>query len=88
MLCGGSDAAIIPPGMFLSCVTVTSSCINLVWQEFSLFVFNIFDAGLGGFVACRALSQRNEDPSKASRPWDTVMLLELLCLYALIGTLF
>ncbi|XP_031260259.1 3-oxoacyl-[acyl-carrier-protein] synthase II, chloroplastic-like isoform X1 [Pistacia vera] len=40
MLCGGSDAAIIPPG-------------------------------LGGFVACRALSQRNEDPSKASRPWDT-----------------
>jgi 3-oxoacyl-(acyl-carrier-protein) synthase len=28
-------------------------------------------AGLGGFVACRALSQRNEDPMKASRPWDT-----------------
>ncbi|KAL7091921.1 hypothetical protein ACP275_12G133400 [Erythranthe tilingii] len=40
MLCGGSDAAIIP-------------------------------IGLGGFVACRALSQRNTDPSKASRPWDT-----------------
>ncbi|KAI8017804.1 hypothetical protein LOK49_LG04G00054 [Camellia lanceoleosa] len=39
MLCGGSDAAIIP-------------------------------IGLGGFVACRALSQRNSDPSKASRPWD------------------
>ncbi|KAF5726103.1 3-oxoacyl- acyl-carrier-protein synthase II [Tripterygium wilfordii] len=39
MLCGGSDAAIIP-------------------------------IGLGGFVACRALSQRNGDPSKASRPWD------------------
>ncbi|KAL2493339.1 3-oxoacyl-[acyl-carrier-protein] synthase II [Abeliophyllum distichum] len=39
MLCGGSDAAIIP-------------------------------IGLGGFVACRALSQRNEDPTKASRPWD------------------
>ncbi|CAA2972457.1 3-oxoacyl-[acyl-carrier- ] synthase II, chloroplastic [Olea europaea subsp. europaea] len=39
MLCGGSDAAIIP-------------------------------LGLGGFVACRALSQRNEDPTKASRPWD------------------
>jgi hypothetical protein len=26
--------------------------------------------GLGGFVACNALSQRNEDPIKASRPWD------------------
>ncbi|XP_041008099.1 3-oxoacyl-[acyl-carrier-protein] synthase II, chloroplastic-like [Juglans microcarpa x Juglans regia] len=39
MLCGGSDAAIIP-------------------------------IGLGGFVACRALSQRNGDPAKASRPWD------------------
>ncbi|XP_042031918.1 3-oxoacyl-[acyl-carrier-protein] synthase II, chloroplastic-like isoform X1 [Salvia splendens] len=42
MLCGGSDAAIIPIG-----------------------------AGLGGFVACRALSQRNSDPTKASRPWDS-----------------
>ncbi|KAL3532732.1 hypothetical protein ACH5RR_006253 [Cinchona calisaya] len=40
MLCGGSDAAIIP-------------------------------IGLGGFVACRALSQRNNDPSKASCPWDS-----------------
>ncbi|KAG8373861.1 hypothetical protein BUALT_Bualt11G0069200 [Buddleja alternifolia] len=40
MLCGGSDAVIIP-------------------------------IGLGGFVACRALSQRNTDPTKASRPWDS-----------------
>ncbi|XP_047313436.1 3-oxoacyl-[acyl-carrier-protein] synthase II, chloroplastic-like [Impatiens glandulifera] len=40
MLCGGSDAVIIP-------------------------------IGLGGFLACRALSQRNNDPTKASRPWDT-----------------
>lgn len=39
MLCGGSDAAIIP-------------------------------IGLGGFVACNTLSQRNSDPTKASRPWD------------------
>ncbi|KAK4395043.1 UNVERIFIED_CONTAM: 3-oxoacyl-[acyl-carrier-protein] synthase II, chloroplastic [Sesamum radiatum] len=39
MLCGGSDAAIIP-------------------------------IGLGGFAACRALSQRNDEPTKASRPWD------------------
>ncbi|KAG5569555.1 hypothetical protein H5410_059321 [Solanum commersonii] len=27
--------------------------------------------GLGGFVACRALSQRNNEPTKASRPWDS-----------------
>ncbi|KAI7738739.1 hypothetical protein M8C21_016166 [Ambrosia artemisiifolia] len=40
MLCGGSDAVIIP-------------------------------IGLGGFVACRALSERNTDPAKASRPWDS-----------------
>ncbi|KAK7848454.1 3-oxoacyl-[acyl-carrier-protein] synthase ii [Quercus suber] len=27
--------------------------------------------GFGGLVACRALSQRNSDPTKASRPWDS-----------------
>ena len=26
--------------------------------------------GIGGFAACRALSRRNDDPQKASRPWD------------------
>ena len=26
--------------------------------------------GLGGFAQARALSQRNDDPAKASRPWD------------------
>ncbi len=26
--------------------------------------------GVGGFAAMRALSQRNDDPQKASRPWD------------------
>ncbi len=26
--------------------------------------------GVAGFVACKALSERNEDPTKASRPWD------------------
>lgn len=26
--------------------------------------------GLSGFTACRALSQRNDAPEKASRPWD------------------
>ncbi|KAG2728579.1 hypothetical protein I3760_01G211900 [Carya illinoinensis] len=27
--------------------------------------------GLRGFLACGALSQRNSEPTKASRPWDT-----------------
>ncbi|XP_041016357.1 3-oxoacyl-[acyl-carrier-protein] synthase II, chloroplastic-like isoform X1 [Juglans microcarpa x Juglans regia] len=40
ILCGGSDAAVLP-------------------------------IGLGGFSACGALSQRNSEPTKASRPWDT-----------------
>lgn len=26
--------------------------------------------GLAGFVACKALSERNDEPEKASRPWD------------------
>jgi len=41
----------------------------------------IFGAGLGGFVACRALSQRNTDPSKASRPWDTVIIIQILSFF-------
>ncbi|PHU23827.1 3-oxoacyl-[acyl-carrier-protein] synthase I, chloroplastic [Capsicum chinense] len=43
MLCGGSDAAIIP-------------------------------IGLGGFVACKAISQRNTNPARDSWSWDSVML--------------
>ncbi|MBS4169954.1 beta-ketoacyl-ACP synthase II [Neochlamydia sp. AcF95] len=39
MICGGSEAPIIP-------------------------------MGLSGFCSCKALSQRNDEPEKASRPWD------------------
>lgn len=31
---------------------------------------SISPLGVGGFAAARALSTRNEDPQKASRPWD------------------
>lgn len=31
---------------------------------------SIVPVGLGGFVACRALSTRNDEPQRASRPWD------------------
>lgn len=30
----------------------------------------IVPIGLGGFIACRALSSRNDNPTAASRPWD------------------
>lgn len=30
----------------------------------------ILPIGLAGFCACKALSQRNDSPEKASRPWD------------------
>ncbi len=40
IICGGSEASILP-------------------------------MGLAGFVACKALSTRNESPQTASRPWDT-----------------
>lgn len=30
----------------------------------------VLPIGLGGFIACRALSSRNDEPQKASRPWD------------------
>lgn len=30
----------------------------------------VIPMGLAGFAACRALSQRNDEPQKASRPWD------------------
>ncbi len=39
MVCGGSEAAIIP-------------------------------MGVAGFMACKALSERNDEPARASRPWD------------------
>lgn len=48
--------------------------LNWYSKEIGIFVLLILGAGLGGFVACRALSQRNNDPTKASRPWDIVML--------------
>lgn len=30
----------------------------------------VIPIGLAGFCSCKALSQRNDDPKKASRPWD------------------
>lgn len=30
----------------------------------------VIPSGIGGFIACKALSKRNDDPESASRPWD------------------
>ena len=30
----------------------------------------VIPSGIGGFIACKALSKRNSDPQAASRPWD------------------
>ncbi|PSC74659.1 3-oxoacyl-[acyl-carrier] synthase chloroplastic isoform B [Micractinium conductrix] len=30
----------------------------------------VIPAAIGGFIACKALSKRNDDPAAASRPWD------------------
>ena len=30
----------------------------------------IIPSNIGGFIACKALSKRNDEPQRASRPWD------------------
>lgn len=30
----------------------------------------IIPSGMGGFIACKALSMNNDSPEQASRPWD------------------
>lgn len=30
----------------------------------------VVPSGIGGFIACKALSKRNTEPERASRPWD------------------
>jgi len=32
---------------------------------------SVLPIGIGGFIACRALSSKNDEPEKASRPWDS-----------------
>jgi len=31
---------------------------------------SVIPSGIGGFIACKALSKRNDQPQTASRPWD------------------
>ncbi|MDB5353110.1 MAG: beta-ketoacyl-acyl-carrier-protein synthase [Planctomycetota bacterium] len=63
--------------------TACASAANAIGDAFNLIRFNHADAmitggseaaithmGLGGFAAMRALSTRNDDPTRASRPFD------------------
>ncbi|KAI3786153.1 hypothetical protein L1987_45284 [Smallanthus sonchifolius] len=59
MLCGGSESSILPLGL--------SNKFHLI-----LKIKMKTCAEIGGFVACKALSERNNDSPKASRPWDSV----------------
>ena len=44
-----------------------------IWFNIMFTTLWIATSGLGGFVACGALSTRNGEPTKASRPWDIVL---------------
>ncbi len=62
-----------------ACATATYSIIaaaeHIIRGDADLMIAGgaesaINPVGLGGFVACRALSERNDMPQQASRPWD------------------
>ena len=57
------------------CCSVCSAAEHIQRGEADLMLAGgaeaaIIPSGIGGFIACRALSSRNQDPTKASRPWD------------------
>ena len=76
-----ADGRAGPPhwGLQASSTRGLRACFFLVETAFLIFFYfvaggteaPIIPVGLGGFVACRALSQRNDEPQRASRPWDT-----------------
>lgn len=62
-----------------ACATSTTAIIDAMnyikWGKADVFVTGgseaaVSEAGIGGFGAMKALSTRNEDPEKASRPFD------------------
>ena len=70
-------------GMNLACTTACATgthCVGLAAREIAYGHADAVIAGgaemattgvgIGGFGAARALSKRNDDPEKASRPWD------------------
>lgn len=75
------DAGLMGPTYSISAACATSNfCFYAAANHIRRGEADIMVAGgteaaicpitLGGLFACKALSQRNEDPEKASRPWD------------------
>ena len=62
-----------------ACASSTNALIDafnyIKWDKADIFIAGgseacVFETGMGGFNAMMALSTRNEDPKKASRPFD------------------
>lgn len=77
----GMDVGFMGPNYSIStaCATSNNSIIaaaqHITLGDADLMVCGgveapIIPMGLAGFCACKALSQRNEEPTRASRPWD------------------
>ena len=77
----GMDLGFRGPNFSISTACATSNnCIHAAAQQIRDGVADVMlcggaeapitTVGLAGFVAIKALSTRNEDPTKASRPWD------------------
>lgn len=83
-MCGamlGIDIGFMGPNYSIStaCATANNSIISAAQHiqngDADLMITGgaeaaILPMGLAGFCACKALSQRNDAPEKASRPWD------------------
>ncbi|KAF3361473.1 3-oxoacyl-[acyl-carrier-protein] synthase I, chloroplastic [Chlamydiales bacterium STE3] len=77
----GMDFGFMGPNYSIStaCATANNSIISaanhILNGEADLMITGGAEAalipmGLAGFCACKALSERNDEPQKASRPWD------------------
>jgi len=77
----GIDLGFQGPNFSISTACATSNyCINAALEQIRMGKSDLMitggteapmsQIGLAGFVQAKALSTRNEDPAKASRPWD------------------
>lgn len=75
------DVGFMGPNYSISTACATSShsialaAKHIQWGDADVMLAGgveaaIVSVGLGGFCACKALSTRNDEPEKASRPWD------------------
>src|SRR3990170_3277542 len=76
------DFGLMGPNYSIStaCATANNSIIaaanHIRWGEADIMLCggaeaSIMPISLAGFSACKALTTRNDEPQKASRPWDT-----------------